>query len=166
MSWSGDNYIGGLPKADPHMDRHFGPWGCPRIPTARTPEVPHSCRSVRSNRSKHGGRLPRLQSIQNRCRQPVPWVPPIAPESAIKRTRSGTERRARTTAVAILASTQNGTSGVQATRCHVSADSGLTTGARTPNRHHHWVGLPSTSRGQRPDRRDMRCYRGGSGVAR
>jgi hypothetical protein len=39
-------------------------------------------------------------------------VPPTAPESAIKRTRSGTERRARTTAVAILAEAQNGTSGV------------------------------------------------------
>jgi hypothetical protein len=31
--------------------------------------------------------------LQNRARQPVLWVPPTAPESAIKRTRSG----ARTT---------------------------------------------------------------------
>jgi len=54
------------------------------------------CRSRRSNRSKHGGRLHRLQSIQNRARQPVLRVPPTAPESAIERTRSGTaERRVR-----------------------------------------------------------------------
>ena len=45
----------------------------------------------------HGGRLPRLKSIENRSRQPVLWVPPTAPESAIKRTRSGAEQRARTT---------------------------------------------------------------------
>ncbi len=31
-------------RADTHTNRHFGPWGCPQIPTARTPEVPHSCR--------------------------------------------------------------------------------------------------------------------------
>jgi hypothetical protein len=31
----------------------------------------------------------------------VLWVPPTAPESAIKRTRSGAEQRARTTAIAI-----------------------------------------------------------------
>jgi len=60
-------------------------------------------RSGRSNRNKHGGRLPRRQSIQNRTRQPMLWVPPTEPESAIERTRPGAEQRARTTAVAILA---------------------------------------------------------------
>jgi len=41
----------------------------------------------------------------------VPWLPPTAPESAIKRTRSGAELRARTTAVALVTAAQNGTSG-------------------------------------------------------
>jgi hypothetical protein len=39
----------------------------------------------------------------------VLWVPPTAPESAIERTRSGAEQRARTTATAILTAAQNGT---------------------------------------------------------
>jgi hypothetical protein len=47
--------------------------------------------------------------LQNRARQPVLWVPPTAPESAIERTRSGAEQRARSTAVAILAAARNGT---------------------------------------------------------
>ena len=37
------------------------------------------------------------------------WVPPTAPESAIKRTRSGAEQRARTTAATTIAAAQNGT---------------------------------------------------------
>jgi hypothetical protein len=45
----------------------------------------------------------------------VLWVPPTARESAIERIRSGAEQRARTTAVAIVAAAQNGTSGVLAT---------------------------------------------------
>jgi hypothetical protein len=65
----------------------------------------------RSNRSEHGGRLPRLQSIENRSRQPVLWVPPTAPESAIKLTRSGAEQRARTTAAGRRRAAPNGTSG-------------------------------------------------------
>jgi hypothetical protein len=44
----------------------------------------------------------------------VLWVPPTAPESAIERTRSGAEQRARTTATAILTAAQNGTSGALA----------------------------------------------------
>jgi len=56
-----------------------------------------------------GGRLPRLQSIENRSRQPVPWVPPTAPESAIKRTRSGAEQRARIFTVVSTGPAQNGT---------------------------------------------------------
>ena len=45
----------------------------------------------------------------NHIRQPVLWVPPTAPESAIERTRPGAEQRARTTATAILTAAQNGT---------------------------------------------------------
>jgi hypothetical protein len=40
--------------------------------------VTHMCRSGRSNRSKHGGCLPRLQSVENLARQAVLWVPPSA----------------------------------------------------------------------------------------
>src|SRR5664280_687172 len=115
------------------------PWphdGCPAHPvvgggSGSTPRVSRSATRVasarrffstilevllhrRSNRSRHGGRVPRLQSTQNRARQPVLWVPPTAPESAIERTRSDAERRARTTSVAIVAIVQNGTSGVLA----------------------------------------------------
>jgi len=43
----------------------------------------------------HGGRLSRLQGMENRSWQPVLQVAPTAPESAIERTRSGTERRDR-----------------------------------------------------------------------
>ena len=75
---------------------------------------PHVLLHGRSNRSKHGGRLPRLQSIENCARQPVLWVPPTAPESAIKRTRSGAEQRARMTAAGRRRKAQNGTSGVLA----------------------------------------------------
>jgi hypothetical protein len=39
----------------------------------------------------------------------VLWVPPTAPESAIERTRMGTEQRARTTTIVITAAAQNGT---------------------------------------------------------
>ena len=67
------------------------------------------CRSGRSNKSKHGGHLSRLQRIENRAWQPVLQVAPTAPESAIERTHSGTERRARMTAIAILAAAQIGT---------------------------------------------------------
>ena len=67
---------------------------------------PHVLLHGRSNRSKHGGRLPRLQSIENRSRQPVLWVPPNAPESAISRLRPTTERRARTTTVYIPTAAQ------------------------------------------------------------
>src|SRR5665213_868811 len=75
-------------------------------------EVWPMCCSGRSNKSKHGGRLPRLQGIENRAWQPVLQVAPTAPESAIERTRSGTERRDRTTTVALVPAAQNGTSGV------------------------------------------------------
>jgi len=67
------------------------------------------CRSGRSNKSKHGGHLSRLQRIENRAWQPVLQVAPTAPESAIERTHSGTERRDRTTTVALQTSAQNGT---------------------------------------------------------
>jgi len=60
--------------------------------------------------------VPRLQSIQNRSRQPVLWVPPNAPESAISRLRPTTERRAKTTTVYIPTAAQNGTSGALAVR--------------------------------------------------
>jgi hypothetical protein len=49
-----------------------------------------------------------------RRRQPVLWVPPTAPESAIKLTRSGAEQRARTTAAGRRRAAPNGTSGVLA----------------------------------------------------
>jgi hypothetical protein len=55
------------------------------------------------------GRLPRLENIENRARQPVLWVPPTALESAIGRTRSGAELRARTTSIVTPAAAQNGT---------------------------------------------------------
>jgi hypothetical protein len=42
----------------------------------------------------------------------VLWVRPTAPELAIEHTGSGSEQHARTTAIAILAAAQNGTSGV------------------------------------------------------
>jgi hypothetical protein len=61
----------------------------------------------------------RPDNIENRARQPVLWVPPTAPESAIERTRSGAEQRARTTATAILTAAQNGTSGALADDKHV-----------------------------------------------
>ena len=70
--------------------------------------MPSKCLG-RSNRSNHGGRLPRLQSIENRSRQPVLWVPPTALESAIEHTRPGAEQRARTTGIAIQPAAQNGT---------------------------------------------------------
>jgi hypothetical protein len=44
----------------------------------------------------------------------VLWVPPTASESAIEHTRSGAEQPTRTTAEAILAAAQNGTSCVLA----------------------------------------------------
>ena len=62
--------------------------------------------------------MPRLQSTQNRARQPVLWVPPTAPESEIKRTRSGAEQRARTTAAGRRRAVQNGTSGALASCKH------------------------------------------------
>ena len=64
----------------------------------------------RSNRSKHGGRVRRLQSTQIRIRQPKRWAPSTVLEPAIEHTRPGAEQRARTT-VALQASAQNGTSG-------------------------------------------------------
>ena len=82
--------------------------------------LPHAskCRSGRSNKSKHGGRLSRLQGMENRSWQPVLQVAPTAPESAIERTRSGTERRDRTTTVALQTSAHIGTSGVLADGMH------------------------------------------------
>jgi hypothetical protein len=85
------------------------------------------CRSGRSNRSEHGGRLPRLQSIENRSRQPVLWVPPTAPESAIKLTRSGAEQRARTTAAGCRRAAPNGTS----RRAHQPANAYIESDVRT-----------------------------------
>ncbi len=100
--------------------------------------MPHSCRSGRSNRSKHGGRQPQLQSIENRSRQPVLWVPPTAPESAIELTRSGAEQRAITTAVATLGAAQNGT--------YVFARGPQAPSASGSTRHaaNRWYGSPST----------------------
>jgi hypothetical protein len=63
----------------------------------------------RSNRSKHGGRVRRLQSTQIRIRQPKRWAPSTVLEPAIEHTRPGAEQRARTTTVALQASAQNGT---------------------------------------------------------
>ncbi len=68
------------------------------------PALTPKCCYRRSNRTKHGGRLPRLQSIRIRYLQAVLWVPPTAPES-------GAEQRAGTTAVATLTAAQNGTYG-------------------------------------------------------
>jgi len=48
----------------------------------------------------------------------VLWVPPTAPESEIKRTRSGAEQRARTTAAGRRRAVQNGTSGALADGKH------------------------------------------------
>jgi hypothetical protein len=45
-------------------------------------------------------------------------LPPTAPKSPIDHIRSGAEQRAKTTAVAIVAPAQNGTSGVLAVRKH------------------------------------------------
>ncbi len=100
--------------------------------------MPPRFRSGRRNRSKHGGRLPRLQSIENRARQPVLWVPPTAPESAIKRTRSGAEQRARTTTVALATTAQNGTYACARVLQACSALGGL---GHAANR---WYGAPST----------------------
>jgi hypothetical protein len=60
----------------------------------------------RSNKSKDGGRPSRLQGIENRAWQPVLQVAPTAPEPAIERTRSGTERRDRATTVTLQTSVQ------------------------------------------------------------
>jgi hypothetical protein len=49
--------------------------------------------------------------MENRSRQPVLWVLPAVLESAIKRTRSGAEQRARTTAAGRRRAAPNGTSG-------------------------------------------------------
>jgi hypothetical protein len=76
---------------------------------------PPMCRSGRSNRSKHGGRLPRLQSIE-----------PLSAAGAVgaaDRTRSGAERRERTTAVTSNGPANIGTSGARRARyvlrpCH------------------------------------------------
>jgi len=46
-------------------------------PTKSIPDVLGAC-----NRSKHRGRLPRLESIENRARHPVLWVPPTGPARA------------------------------------------------------------------------------------
>jgi hypothetical protein len=62
----------------------------------------------------HGVDPGRPENIENRARQPVLWVPPTAPESAISLLRPTTERRARTTAIAIQPAAQNGTSGALA----------------------------------------------------
>ena len=51
-------------------------------------------RAGRSNWSKSGGRLPRLQSIENSALQPVLWAPPTAPAPA---PNDATERRPSTT---------------------------------------------------------------------
>jgi hypothetical protein len=70
------------------------PSGSPKVPTGR------------SNKSKHGGRLPRLQSIE-----------PLSEAGAVgaaDRTRSGAERRDRTTAVTSNGPAHIGTSGVLA----------------------------------------------------
>jgi len=55
---------------------------------------------------------------QDRARQPELSVPPTAPKSPIDHIRSGAEQRARTTAVAILAAAQIGTSGALADSKH------------------------------------------------
>ena len=78
----------------------------------------NSCRSGRSNRSKHGGRLSLPQSTQDHARQPVLWMSPAVPEWPIEGTCSGTEQPAGTRAIAITAAAQNGTSNVLAYSKH------------------------------------------------
>jgi hypothetical protein len=72
---------------------------------------PCKCHLGRSNRSKHGGRWPRLQSIS----EPRSAAGAVG---AADRTRSGAERRSRSTAVAFPPAAQNGTSGVLADGKH------------------------------------------------
>ena len=96
------------------MSRHAG-----------VPRIARKCLAQQQDQAgmPHG----RLQSALKRARQPVLWVPPTAPESAIERTRSDAERRARTTSVAIVDTVQNGTSDVLAERKHARRLAGLAT---------------------------------------
>jgi len=91
--------------------------------------------------------------MQNRTRLPVPWMPPAAPESAIERTRSGAEQRARTTAVATLTAVQNGTY-----VCAREGDSLATSNPRFRRRLRHARPVDQASSGAdldlRPDRSD------------
>ena len=75
----------------PHFDVVISKWG-----------MPPTCRAQQQEQSRGPLRLP--QCTQNRIRLPVPWLPS-------DHSPSGAERRARTTAIAIVAAAQNGTSG-------------------------------------------------------
>jgi hypothetical protein len=60
------------------------------------------------------------------------WMSATAPESEIQRTRSDAEQCARTSADAILAAAQNGTSGVLASSRHIQpgvTDAGMHSGS-------------------------------------
>src|SRR5450759_3386034 len=129
--FQGDHLTGKLPSSDSgellQRGNYWSQAQCARAASKLAPNVLlHGC----SERSKHGGRLLRLQSIQNRSRQPVLWVPPTTPDSAIERTPSGAEQRARTTAVAILAAVQNGTSARRSAESQAGLGPKMTRGHR------------------------------------
>jgi hypothetical protein len=92
----------GRSRSDPRTASDPGAWrrkGCPSCAVAGAATGPST-----------GAACAGPQRTQNRARQPVLWVPPNAPESAISRLRPTTERRARTTGIAIQPAAQNGTS--------------------------------------------------------
>jgi hypothetical protein len=98
-------------QAVPHTDRQFGPWGCPQMPTAGTPGVPHSC-LVGAQQQEHARRPPALATMHTEQLSAAGAV------GAADRTQSAPERRDRTTAVATVATAQNGTSGALADSKH------------------------------------------------
>ena len=84
-----------------------------------------TCVVTRAQKPEQARRPPsRLQSRLNSAWLPVAPVTPIAPESAIERTCSGSEKRDRTTAVGIVAAAQNGTSDVLGRSTGVMRDIG------------------------------------------
>jgi len=81
--------------------------------TFPTEGVPRMRRSRRRNIREQVLRTAWPQRTQNEHRRQTGWELPARrnhAESAIERTRSGTERRARTTSVALMGTEQNGTS--------------------------------------------------------
>src|ERR1035437_2511687 len=108
VSYSSPNLDGGISQVLAHSpdDLNSG------VYTTRTDQVLIQCPTRLVVRAEKVGRpSSRPQSRLNRARQPVMWVPPTAPESAIKRTSAGAEQRARTTAAGRRGAAQNGTSG-------------------------------------------------------